>query len=607
VAPVAGARPRRRRWFLGELVIAIVAVASVGAFPAQAIAAGGDLWTFGSATMGDTGLAMMAGTSPSITALSSGGYEIAYQGTNGDLWLYGTTYSGDTGEAMMAGTSPSITAIPGDYYQVAYQGRDGELWEYGQGGTGDVGYAMAHGTSPSITSLTGGGEIAYEGSNGNLWEYGSATTGNVDTGATMLAGTSPSISQIGGNDFQIAYQGADGDLWEYGNGGDGNVGDGMMAGTSPSIISLTGGGEIAFQANTGHLWEFGSDGSGDTGVTMLAGTSPSMTAIGGTDYQIAYQGSDGELWEYGDGGTGNTGDEMAAATSPSIISLTGGGEIAFQGSAPANGGGGGTGGGGGGGGGGTGGSGPGSSTGPPVITSPVTVTVPTPRSPVKRRGHSGRRQLKVKITASWTWSYSHSRLGHLRFGRLPHGAQVTTTCRGRGCPLRAVQAGTHELARLLAFVDGLVYIAGDRIYITVTAPGYLPERAELLIRDGELPTARVLAAPGSAAKARTAGLARRQAVSSSVLVSRPWTLRTVRDHGRVVVISYSEGGCWGPAQVRVAQKRTTVTIELLQPYSGGPGVACPQFLLVRDISVRLKVPLGRRHLIHAPLGATPGS
>jgi len=272
---------------------------------------------------------------------------------------------------------------------------------------------------------------------------------------------------------------AGGDLWTFGSASAGDTGLGMMAGSSPSIAALSNGGyEIAYQGANGDLWTYGTARSGDTGVAMMDGTSPSITAIPGGYYQIAYQGSDGDLWEYGDGGSGNTGDGMAAGTSPSIISLTGGGEIAFQGDAAASGG----------------GSGGGSAHpgGPPVISTPVTVTVPTPRSPVKRREHRARRQLKVKITASWTWSYSRSRLGHLRFGRLPRGAQVTTTCRGHDCPLRAVQAGRGALGRLLAFVDGLVYVAGDRIYITVSAPGYRPERAELLVRSGEIPTAKLI-------------------------------------------------------------------------------------------------------------------
>jgi hypothetical protein len=76
----------------------------------------GDLWTsYGESTV-DTGLAMKAGTSPSVTALEDGTPEVAYQGSNGDLWV--ATRNADNGDwtgvdqglGMMAGTSPAIIA-----------------------------------------------------------------------------------------------------------------------------------------------------------------------------------------------------------------------------------------------------------------------------------------------------------------------------------------------------------------------------------------------------------------------------------------------------------------------------------------------------------------
>jgi hypothetical protein len=84
-------------------------------------------------------------------------------------------------------------------------------------------------------------------------------------------------------------------------------------------------------------------------------------------------------------------------------------------------------------------------------------------------------------------------------------------------------------------------------------------------------------------------------------ISRPWTLRAVRDHGRVIVIRYTEGDCWGAAQARTTETQASVTIELLQFHSPGPG-ACPLFLLNRDLQVHLQAPLGHRRLIHARVG-----
>lgn len=87
------------------------------------------------------------------------------------------------------------------------------------------------------------------------------------------------------------------------------------------------------------------------------------------------------------------------------------------------------------------------------------------------------------------------------------------------------------------------------------------------------------------------------------LRSRSWRLGAVRSHGRVVVIQYAEGDCWVGGRSQVSQTKTAVTIELLQAYTGGTGVACPQFLIIRTLSVHLQAPLGRRRLLHAPVGA----
>jgi hypothetical protein len=411
-------------WAGKQLLVVGIFFATLGLFPAAAIAnAGGDLWTYGSGGATDTGQTMAAGTNPSITAVSTGGVEIAYQGSNGDLWTYGAAGSANTGGAMMAGTSPSIVDITGDDYEIAYQGSDGDLWEYGYGGTGNTGDAMMAGTSPSITSYTGGGEIAFQGSNGDLWEYGSTTNnGSTDTGSGMLAHTTPSITDVSAGEVQAA-----------------------------------------FQANNGLLWEYGSGGTGSTTETMLAGTSPSI-APQSSAYEIAYQGSTGDLWDdTSTGAGGNTGAAMMAGTSPSIAGLSSGGyEIAFQGAVSA-----------------------------PVVTTPTPVSVPTPPSPVSQPGHPAQRRLKVKIILSWTWAHSRSTLRSVRVGKLPRGASVTISCRGRGCPRRAAHADKAKLSRLLASLDGAVYRAGDRIYITVSAPGYLAERAELVIRNGARPTVKL--------------------------------------------------------------------------------------------------------------------
>ncbi len=81
----------------------------------------------------------------------------------------------------------------------------------------------------------------------------------------------------------------------------------------------------------------------------------------------------------------------------------------------------------------------------------------------------------------------HTRLWRLRVS-LPAKARIAVSCVGRGCPrLQQLSAGRRGLKRLLLALRGRVYRAGDRVYLVITAPGYQPERAECLIRNGQMP------------------------------------------------------------------------------------------------------------------------
>ena len=116
-----------------------------------------NLWTVGSAGNSDWQLGMMADTSPSITALSNGGFEAAFQANTGSLWTTGSAGTSDWQLGMMAGTSPSIAALAGGGFEVAYQANTGSLWTVGDAGNTDWKLGMMAGTSPSIAALPGGG------------------------------------------------------------------------------------------------------------------------------------------------------------------------------------------------------------------------------------------------------------------------------------------------------------------------------------------------------------------------------------------------------------------------------------------------------------------
>jgi len=203
--------------------------------------------------------------------MPSGEYEVAYVGVDG---IVDTT--GDIGAeswfAAAPDTSPSIAPIfSGEGYEVAFQGSNHNLWTVdNEGDINDHDLGMLAGTSPSVTEVQGGGdEVAFQANTGSLWSV-SSNNAVYNYNLGMLAGTSPSITGFAGSsNYQIAFQANTGSLWTVGKSdgsGEFNYQLGMMAGTSPSIIDDPGNGnnyEIAFQANTGILWEaFTADSGG---------------------------------------------------------------------------------------------------------------------------------------------------------------------------------------------------------------------------------------------------------------------------------------------------------------------------------------------------------
>jgi hypothetical protein len=185
-----------------------------------------------------------------------------------------------------------------------------------------------------ITRAVGGPSvdfnIAFQANTTSLWVVGPGGSGDQHLG--MMAGTSPSIARLAGGGYEVAFQANTGHLWVTGTAGTADTGLGMAAGTSPSITALaTGGYQVAFQANTSALWVTGSAGTSNTGLGMAANTSPSITGLVSGGYQVAFQANTSALWVTGSAGTSNTGLGMAANTSPSIARLvTGGYQVAFQ-------------------------------------------------------------------------------------------------------------------------------------------------------------------------------------------------------------------------------------------------------------------------------------
>jgi hypothetical protein len=290
------------------------------------------IWTNSSAHT-DTGLGVAAGTSPSITALGDGGYEVAFRAANGHLWTAGEGGSKDWGLGVAPGTSPSIHALYPSGYGIAFNaaGTD-HLWVANSSGAAyDTGWGMAAGTSPSYTAIGTSFEIAFQAYNQHLWTYG--YDGVHDSGLGVAPGTSPAITGLWSGGYQIAFNAfGSGHLWVTGSAGVADTGLGVASGTSPAISPIYGSYEVAFQAGGGHLWTAGWGGGKDSGLGMASGTSPSMSPVGGSSYEIAFQAGGGHLWTAGWGGGKDRGVMVSPGTGPGITILTSGdAQIAFRG------------------------------------------------------------------------------------------------------------------------------------------------------------------------------------------------------------------------------------------------------------------------------------
>jgi hypothetical protein len=137
------------------------------------------------------------------------------------------------------------------------------------------------------------------------------------------------------------------------------------------------------------------------------------------------------------------------------------------------------------------GSGPTGAAPPPANRPPVTVPVPTPvpqPTPQPKR-------LRVKLAISWTWVGGATWLHRITVGTFPRRTHLSIRCRGRGCPRGrvATATGPRRVRRLLHELHGRRYRAGDTLVITLSAPGWRPERAQIKIRRGRLPRVRLLA------------------------------------------------------------------------------------------------------------------
>lgn len=120
---------------------------------------------------------------------------------------------------------------------------------------------------------------------------------------------------------------------------------------------------------------------------------------------------------------------------------------------------------------------------PPVSTAPVTTPIPQP---------TARHGLKVRMVLSWTWRGRTTWLHGVRIGTFPGRTRLSLRCTGRGCPRRSALTarGRRAIHRLVRLLSGRRYRSGDVLSISLTADGYLPERAQVIMRDDREPRVR---------------------------------------------------------------------------------------------------------------------
>lgn len=131
---------------------------------------------------------------------------------------------------------------------------------------------------------------------------------------------------------------------------------------------------------------------------------------------------------------------------------------------------------------------------PPVVTTPVTTPVPVPPPAPAPAPHKPK-PLRIKLAISWTWDRAETHLRTAKVGSFPGKTRIIVGCRGRGCPPHLKKdtiTGPGRLRRLVHRLGGGRYRAGDHVFITLEAPGWRTERAEVMIRWGDLPKIKLL-------------------------------------------------------------------------------------------------------------------
>lgn len=447
---------RRLLWLVAATVLAWGLSAQVPLAPASALAA----------TNYGTGRPL------AVVAHGPGDEELYWRGSDGYLWEdveSGGQWRGPQRTTIAGLVSNPAAAIGSHGYDyVFWEGTGDELWEAGDYPQGwivsEIGMGPL-GSQPTAASLPNSSGVAeidvfWEGTNGDLYRalYQTAVgrwagPSNLGMGPLGSPPTATEQSTSSGAQIQVYWKGENGALWEADTSGgtqwSGPTSLGMgPLGSAPAVASLSYGNEEVFWGGTvGRLWQANWDSTSWNGAELNGPTSvgfgpmasaPTVAAVEPDQYDVFWVGTDSNLWEAQLVGQTWTSDQSIGPMVPA-----------------------------------------------PSQTTPVTVTIPPPAR--------GPRRISVEILMKWKWHGSHTRLRKVRWvGSFPARATIRVTCRGRRCPRRLGKVGHRHLRALMRSLEARVFHAGQRITITVSAPGWIAERAQVRIRDGALPLAKLL-------------------------------------------------------------------------------------------------------------------
>jgi hypothetical protein len=413
-----------------------------------------------------------------VVARAPGDEEVYWRGADGYLWEEAESGGRWTGPLQTPigslGSSPAATIGSHGYDYVFWEGTNGQLWEAGNYPGGWVGPTQIGmgplGSQPTATSIPNSSGVAEidvfwygTGTGVNLWRATYLTSTGKWSGPSEIGmgplGSPPTATEqetSAGAQIQVYWDGTNGALWEADTSGgstwSGPTSHGMgPLGSAPAVASLGYGNENVFWGGTyGRLWQANWDSTSWNGVNLNGPTSvgfgpmdsaPTVAAVPPDEYDVFWIGPNSDLWEA----------QLVGQTWTSDQSLG------------------------------------------PMVAAPPTPAQPTPGpAPVTVNPPPAPRHLRVKILMSWSFNGIHTRLYKMRFDRLPARARITVTCHGRACPRRPASADRRHVRGLIKSLESRRYRAGQRLNITVRAPGLLPERARLTIRDGALPLAELL-------------------------------------------------------------------------------------------------------------------